>query len=116
LFISEDGIKIRQSNSVIRHELKRMLPKDESSLSLQQIISSVAENSKFAFFFVFTLNWLLSFSLNQLLGVVNALQLLIFLPLFEVYMPANASLFFGKLTELVVFDAYDINDYLFEYL
>ena len=62
------------------------------------------------------LSFLLSFGMSQLLGMLNALQLIIYLPLFESAMPANAGMFYNILTKLAVFDVFEIGDYVNEIL
>lgn len=44
------------------------------------------------------LNLFLGFGMSQLLGMLNALQIIICLPLFEVSMPANAGMFYNIVT------------------
>ena len=62
------------------------------------------------------LNFLLSFGMAQLLGMLNALQLIIFLPLLESAMPANAGMFYNILTKLAAFDVLEIGEHVNEIL
>ena len=58
------------------------------------------------------LGLLLNLGIAQLLGMLNALQIVICLPLFDVNMPANAGNFYQIVTKLAVYDAFEIGDYV----
>ena len=47
--------------------------------------------------------------------MINALQILILLPLLKSSIPANASMVFGQLTKIAAFDIFEIGDYVDEY-
>lgn len=44
--------------------------------------------------------------------MVNALQIVVFLPLLDVNFPANAAGFFQYLTKIAAFDVLEIGDYV----
>lgn len=54
--------------------------------------------------------------MSTVFGMVNALQIIIILPLFNASMPANAGMVFKYLTQIASFDIFDIGDYVDEYL
>lgn len=51
-------------------------------------------------------------ALQKLFGMVNALQIVVFLPLLDVNFPANAAGFFQYLTKIAAFDVLEIGDYV----
>ena len=61
-------------------------------------------------------NFLMGFSLKSVLDMINALQIIILLPLIDTKVPANASMFFSRLTEIAAFDFFEIGEYVDEYL
>ena len=61
-------------------------------------------------------NTLLGASLGAVFGMINALQIIIILPLFDASMPANAGMVFKYLTKIAAFDVFEIGDYVDEYL
>ena len=52
----------------------------------------------------FILTLILSTSLNLIWGLINALQIIVFMPMLNVYFPANAFSLTMKLLELAQFD------------
>ena len=62
------------------------------------------------------LNLFLKYGLAELLAMLNVLQLIIVLPLFESTMPANAGGFYNIITQLAVFDVLDISGFVKEWL
>ena len=48
--------------------------------------------------------------------MINALQIVILLPLIDTKVPANAGMFFSKLTEIAAFDLIEIGEYVDEFL
>lgn len=55
-------------------------------------------------------------SLQELFGLINALQLIILLPLLQCNMPANTGNFFGFLTNIAAFDIFEMDEYFLKYL
>jgi len=85
----------------------RQLPKE--NLATQEVLDQGGSTSQMVSIFIFIGNLLLSFSLQNLLSMINAVQFIIFLPLFNVMMPANAGMFYNKLTALAIFDVFDMS-------
>ena len=48
--------------------------------------------------------------MNPLFGMIEVLQIMVFLPLFSTTMPANVSTFMSFLMTIVAFDYYDITE------
>lgn len=59
----------------------------------------------------FIVNSLLGISMSYLWASLNALQIISYLSYFNVYLPANASSFFGGIIELADFNIVDPNLY-----
>ena len=53
-------------------------------------------------------NIFMGVGLQQVLDMINALQIVILLPLIETNIPANASMFFARLLEIAAFDILEI--------
>jgi len=60
----------------------------------------------------FLITFLLAASLNQLLGTINTMQIIVMMPLFEVSLPANAGMFFAQLMSIAAFELFDTKPYL----
>ena len=54
-------------------------------------------------------NFCLGLSLKKVLDMINALQIIILLPLIDTDIPANAHMFFIKLTNIAGFDFFEID-------
>ena len=61
-------------------------------------------------------NLLMGFSLKSVLEMINALQIIILLPLIDTKIPANAHMFFSRLTETAAFDFIEIGDFVQDFL
>ena len=65
------------------------------------------------------LSLFMSFSLSYLWGMINCLQLIVYLPLYNVVFPANVSLFLGVLINVATFDMIpmidELNDFLWSF-
>ena len=57
-------------------------------------------------------NILLEASLSTLFTTINALQIIIVLPLLKSSMPANAGIVFRRLAEITAFDYVEIGEYV----
>ena len=55
---------------------------------------------------------LMGLSLKSVLDMINALQIIILLPLIDTFIPANAHMFFSRLTEIAAFDFIEIGEYV----
>jgi hypothetical protein len=61
------------------------------------------------------INIFLAASLQQLLNLINAQQIIVLMPLFSIKLPPNAGLFFGFLMEIAAFDLLPTDDFYAEY-
>ena len=61
-------------------------------------------------------NFSLGLGLKKVLDMINALQIIILLPLIETDIPANAHMFFVKLTNIAGFDFFEIDGIVSELL
>ena len=61
-------------------------------------------------------NTVLGAGLQSVFSMINALQIIIMLPLFEASVPPNAGQVFGYLAEIAAFDVIEISEYVDEYL
>lgn len=61
------------------------------------------------------MNLLLSIGLQQIFGMISALQILILLPLLHASMPANCGNFFNEISKIAAFDIFEIGEYVDEY-
>ena len=61
-------------------------------------------------------NAIIGSSLGAIFGMINALQIIIILPLFDTSMPANTGMVFKYLTKIAAFDILEIGDYVDEFL
>jgi hypothetical protein len=68
------------------------------------VVNVTATTSKSVAIGSFILNVFLSASLQLLWGMINALQIICHLPLFNLYMPASAEIFFNTVKELAEFE------------
>mmetsp|Transcript_20625 Transcript_20625/g.19616 ORF Transcript_20625/g.19616 Transcript_20625/m.19616 type:complete len:91 (+) Transcript_20625:2363-2635(+) len=63
-------------------------------------------------------NLVMSTSLQALWGAINALQMIVHIPLFSLHMPSNALIFFNTLISVARFDiipAEKINTFMFDF-
>lgn len=86
-------------------------------------IVSASTSAKGALNGVVVFNLLMSFmqtlSLNLLWGMINALQMIVFLPLYNITFPASVNQLFSVLIQIATFDIIpyidDIYDFLFKF-
>ena len=50
------------------------------------------------------LNLFISFSLNKLVGIINTIQIILYLPLYKLATPGNTQIFFSFLMQIASFD------------
>jgi len=60
---------------------------------------------------ILVLNLFLGVGLQTVFGMINALQVIIMLPLLKANLPANAGMVFKELAKIAAFDYYDIAQY-----
>lgn len=95
LFISKKGMRIAEENRILERELMRQLPHEANQV--QFTINESADGTKRAIMVIFIFNILLEASLSTLFTTINALQIIIVLPLLNSSMPANAGMVFKRL-------------------
>ena len=108
LFYDVYGVKFGE-DQVIEAYLPHLLSDGSASallavsiLPVQAVLSSVMASS-------FVLNLFLAGSVSFLWGMMYALQLIVHLPLVNVYFPANAKLFFEVITKIATFKLLDVD-------
>ena len=108
LFVTEHGIRILPEHRRLKKPLKKQIPDDAKAT--QENINSSADNSKTATTVIMVSQILLGAGLKSVLDMINALQVIILLPLIETQIPANASMFMQTLTDVAAFDFIEIGD------
>ena len=67
----------------------------------------------------FLISFTMSFSMNYLWGMINCIQMLVYLPLLNLTFPGHTNMFFSILISVATFDIIpkidDINDALFNF-
>ena len=114
LFISTKGIKIPEQNRVVERELMRQLPRYAEQLQIQ--INESSEGSKRAMMVILIFNIIFEAGLSTLFTTINALQIIIVLPMLKASMPANAGIVFRRLAEIAAFDYLEIGEHVDELL
>jgi len=59
----------------------------------------------------FVIHALLSMGLQQLLGMVETLQIILYMPLFDFSLPANTQMFFSFIMQVIAFDIIPTDDF-----
>ena len=88
----------------------RQLPQD--AIKTQETIDENTDSTKWTSFCVMALTGLFNVGLQGMMSMVEALQLMVFLPILKVSMPANAAKVFDALTQIAAFDIIEIGDYV----
>jgi len=115
LFRDTDGLTLAKNATYAEKAIPRQLGSEASARLTGFASQAVGVVAQIALASNLLLNWVLSFSLNHLWGMVNSLQIVIHFPLTSVYYPANASLFFSYFNVVATFDVLptdSINDYV----
>lgn len=67
----------------------------------------------------FAMSFLVAFSLNFLWSMINSLQMIVYLPLLNIILPANVNTLFAILIEVATFDVVpksdEINKFVFKF-
>lgn len=92
----------------------RQIP--DSAKEAQESINTSADNSKSVTSAIMIGNLILGVGLQRILEMINALQIIILLPLIKSNIPANASMFFARLLEIAAFDIFEIGEFVNDYL
>jgi hypothetical protein len=94
-FMSSTSFKTIIQDQSLRNDIPPQLSSNKAANSALELVTSSAQSaSKTVAVGTFVLNIVLSASLQLLWGMINALQIIGNLPLFNVYMPASAQVFF----------------------
>ena len=83
-----NGLLMESNQRVIERELPPQLA--ESALVMADIVSTAATSTQGVVILNFTLNIVVSASLQSIWNMINAQQLIVLMPLFDMVMPANA--------------------------
>lgn len=59
----------------------------------------------------FALNLVMASSLQLLWGMINVLQIIIYMPLFNIAFPANAQFFYALIVDIANFDIFPMEDF-----
>ena len=115
VFLSEQGVPLVLENSyeedlsqvdkqecraqatrylILSKEIPKQLPKEELYQAIEQVLNVAVEVTKGALLATFILNLVVGITLNTIWSSVNAQQLMILLPIFNVVLPATAVTFF----------------------
>ena len=74
------------------------------------MITTANESTKTFMFVSFIINILLAASLNKLFLLINTLQLIVLMPLYNAMIPANVSMYFNQMMEIASFEIYEIGE------
>ena len=91
----------------------------EISLSSGEMVDNMKNaNSSMKFMVVlnFGLSFLITFSLNFLWSMINCLQMIVYLPLLNITLPANVNTLFTILIEVATFDIIPESDKVSQYI
>ena len=103
-FLTSKGERIMK-DTILEVRLPRMLVDEEDFIDSTM---AVAKSSILtAFISNFAISAIFNLSLSMLWSIINALQLIIFMPLFALKYPANATSFNEPITQIATFDRLD---------
>ena len=115
LVIQLDDLRDNEGKLIVEHlQLKKALPNQVDSETAENIAvaSEVAASGVASTLsFNFVLNLLMNTSMNQMIGSIKILQVVIHLALLVVVIPANAGIFLQAINAIVAFDFYDTTEY-----
>ena len=111
LFTSLTGLWLPENKTLTRKLLPQLSINTEfydyveEALEIFQTFTEVTIGSNFVLSVLFAL------ALNLLWSMIESMQVLTFVPLFDIRMPAIPTLVFGLLTEIAAFDYVEVGDY-----
>lgn len=114
LFITETGIRIKPEDRQLSRRIMRQLP--DEALSVQIKIDEAIIGAKWTTYAVMALTGAGDVSMQGLFNMVEALQLIVYLPLFDVSFPANSQRVFDSLSNIAAYDIYEIGDHVNQFL
>jgi len=100
---AEHGLEVLEKDTVESKPIpKQLVPSLAATLTVAagKVVGKVANYGATV---TFILNWLLSFSLSLLWGMINSLQIVIHFPLTSVVYPANAKQFYSYFITIATF-------------
>ena len=104
-FTSSTSFKPIKQEQPLRSDIPPQLSSNQAANNALELATSSAQSaSKTVAVGAFVINLVLSASLQLLWGMINALQIIGNLPLFNLYIPASAQVFFKVVTDLAKFD------------
>jgi len=105
LFIDEEhGLEVLEKNTTKSKNIPKQLKPSLAATLIVKVGKLIGEATAYGAMVSLILNWLLSFSLSQLWGMVNSLQIVVHFPLVNVEYPANAKLVFSYFIKIASFD------------
>jgi len=76
----------------------------EEHETAQKVLGNITASIEWLTYIELTLSFLLNISLNQILGYINTMQIIVLFPLFKIQMPANAEIYFAQIMKIAAFD------------
>ena len=111
LFTSLTGLWLPENKTLTRKLLPQLdistefYDYVEEALEIFETFTEITVGSNFLLSVLFAL------ALNLLWSMIESMQVLTFVPLFDIRMPAIPTLVFGILTEIAAFDYVEVGDY-----
>ena len=88
------------------------MPNTAFSKAFVEVTEGMGTATKTAIVGNFAVNLILSGAMNLLWGLLHAMQILAYLPLFNVMMPANAQYMFKIIIKIANFELIDIESFI----
>ena len=109
-FIAEETLEpLDVEYRVLQTPIPKQLVDSQGTKSFVTGTEAIDKFLKWAFWFVLAFNVLMSGSeaMDYFIGLINALQMVIHLPMLWIIMPGNVTLFFQIILPIVMFDVLD---------
>mmetsp|Transcript_25612 Transcript_25612/g.39409 ORF Transcript_25612/g.39409 Transcript_25612/m.39409 type:complete len:360 (-) Transcript_25612:1793-2872(-) len=104
-FISKQTLlPLDPSSRVLHAKISKQTPNTEFIKAFKQVAEQAEGVLKGSMASTFALNLVMAGSLSLLLGMINSLQLIVYLPILSFVFPANAMMLFKVLIPIVTFD------------
>lgn len=112
LFVSQAGVSLSNEYEYNQKPIPKQLPIDEKTISVQESIASASVASATLTGTTMVFSVIMTASLSALLGMIEALQIIVLMPLLKTKMPANVGLFMGELMKIAAFDLVETGTYV----